>query len=107
MITLTAKIYISETEVIEVDRRNMLGVDRSIFDRSDLKLPSFGIISNTGNIEFNDNDGRVLHYAENLQLQKGQKCEIWLNNTLVENASELIGSFETDQWDYDNDSKVV
>ena len=107
MITITAKIYISDTEIIEIDRRNMLSVSRSIFDRSDLKLPSFGIISNTGNIEFNDSDGKVLHYAENLQLQKGQKCEIWLNNTLVENASELIGSFETDQWDYDNDNRVA
>lgn len=107
MITLTAKIYISETEVIEVDRRNMLSIDRSIFDRSDLKLPSFGIISNTGNIEFNDNDGRVLQYAESLKLQAGQKCELWLNNTLVEGASERIGLFETDQWNYDNDSRVV
>lgn len=107
MITITAKIYISDTEIIEIDRRNMLSVSRSIFDRSDLKLPSFGIISNKGNIEFNDSDGKVLHYAENLQLQKGQKCEIWLNNTLVENASELIGSFETDQWDYDNDNRLV
>jgi hypothetical protein len=107
MITLTAKIYISDTEIIEIDRRNMLGIDRSIFDRSDLKLPSFGIISNVGNIEFNDNDGRILQYAENLQLQAGQKCEIWLNNTLVEGASERIGLFETDQWNYDNDSRVV
>lgn len=107
MITITAKIYISDTEIIEIDRRNMLSVSSSIFDRSDLKLPSFGIISNTGNIEFNDSDGKVLQYAENLQLQKGQKCEIWLNNTLVENASELIGSFETDQWDYDNDNRVA
>ena len=107
MITLTAKIYISDTEVIEVDRRNMLGVDCSIFDRSDLKLPSFGIISNKGNIEFNDYDGRVLRYAESLQLVAGQKCEIWLNNTLVEGASERIALLETDQWDYDNDSMTV
>jgi hypothetical protein len=107
MITLTAKIYISETEIIEVDRRNMLRIDRSIFDRSDLKLPSFGIISNVGNIEFNDNDGRVFQYAESLKLQAGQKCELWLNNTLVEGASERIGVFETDQWNYDNDSRVV
>lgn len=107
MITLTAKIYISETEVIDIGRRNMLAVESSIFDRSDLKLPSFGIISNTGNIEFNDNDGRVLQYAESLKLQAGQKCELWLNNSLVEEANEMIGLFETDQWNYDNDNRVV
>lgn len=107
MITLTAKIYISETEVIDIDRRNLISISSSIFDRSDLKLPSFGIISNTGNIEFNDNDGRVLQYAEGLKLQAGQKCELWLNNTLVEGANEMIGLFETDQWNYDNNSRVV
>ena len=107
MITITAKIYISDTEVIEVDRRNMLRIDRSIFDRSDLKLPSFGIISNTGSIEFKDNDGRVLQYAESLKSQAGQKCELWLNNTLIEGASERIGAFETDEWDYDSENFIV
>lgn len=107
MITLTAKIYINETEVIDIDRRNLIGISSSIFDRSDLKLPSFGIISNKGNIEFNDTDGRVLQYSEDLLLQAGLKCEIWLNNTLIDGASKMIGSLETDQWDYDNDSREV
>ena len=107
MITLTAKIYISETEIVEIDRKNILSLNSNIFDRSDLKLPSWGIISNTGNIEFNDTDGKVLNYTENLLLQSGLKCEIKLNNTLVEGASETIGLFETDEWDYDNDNRVV
>jgi hypothetical protein len=85
----------------------MLSVDCSIFDRSDLKLPSFGIISNKGNIEFNDHDGRVLRYAEDLRLVVGQKCEITLNNTLVDGASETVGLFETEQWNYDNNNRVV
>lgn len=96
------------TEVdINIDYRNLISLQRTIYDRSDLKLPSFGIISNTGNIEFNDNDGEVRDYAEMLLLQSGLKCEINLNNTLVEGASEKIGLFETDQWNYDNDSRVV
>jgi hypothetical protein len=107
MIILTATIHISETEVINIDRRNLIGISSSIYDRSDLKLPSFGIISNIGNIEFNDNDGQVLQYAEKLKLQAGQKCEIWLHNTLVETANEKIGVFETDQWNYDNERRVV
>lgn len=107
MITLTAKIYISETEVIDIDRRNLIGISSSIFDRSDLKLPSFGIISNAGNIEFNDTDGRVLGYAENLLLQAGLKCEIWLTNTLVDGAREIVATMETDQWDYDNDNRIA
>jgi hypothetical protein len=92
---------------IDIDRRNLISISRSIFDRSDLKLPSFGIISNTGNIEFNDTDGEIRDYAEQLLLQSGLSCEIKLNNTLVENASDTIGLFETDEWNYDNDNRVV
>ena len=92
---------------IDIDYRNLISISRSIFDRSDLKLPSFGIISNTGNIEFNDNSGEIRDYAEQLLLQSGLSCEIKLNNTLVDGASETIGLFETDQWDYDNDNRVV
>lgn len=107
MITLTAKIYISETEIIEIDRRNMLSIESSIFDRSDLKLPDFGIISNTGRIEFNDQDMTVLKYAEDLRLVAGLRCEIFLSNTLVEGATIIVAKMETDQWDYDNDNRVV
>lgn len=92
---------------IDIDYRNLISISRSIFDRSDLKLPSFGIISNTGNIEFNDNSGEIRDYAEQLLLDSGLKCEIKLNNTLVDGASERIGLFETDEWDYDNDNRVV
>lgn len=98
-------IYIESS--IEIDRKNLISISRSIFDRSDLKLPSFGIISNTGNVEFNDLDGEIRDYAEQLLLQSGLDCEIRLNNTLVDGASELVAKMETDQWDYDNDNRVV
>lgn len=92
---------------INIDRKNLISISRSIFDRSDLKLPSYGIISNTGNIEFNDFDGEVRDYAEQLLLESGLKCEIKLNNTLTNGATQTIGLFKTDEWDYDNDNRVV
>lgn len=92
---------------INIDRRNLISMSRSIFDRSDLKLPSFGIISNKGEIEFNDGDGRVLAYAEQLLLDSGLECKISLNNTLVEGASQSVAVMETDQWQYDNNNRVV
>ena len=98
-------IYIETS--INIDRRNLISMSRSIFDRSDLKLPSFGIISNTGDIEFNDVDGRVLAYAEQLILDSGLECKISLNNTLVEGASQSVAVMETDQWQYDNNNRVV
>ena len=92
---------------IEIDYHNLISLDREIFDRSDLKLPSFGIISNIGNIEFNDTNGEVRDYAEQLLLEKGLRCEIRLNNTLVEGASQVVGVFETNEWDYNNNNRVV
>lgn len=92
---------------IDIDQRNLISLERTIYDRADLKLPSFGIISNTGNIEFNDTNGEVRDYAEQLLLDSGLKCEIKLNNTLVNGASQTVAVMETDQWNYDNDSKVV
>lgn len=92
---------------VDINSQNLISISRSIFDRSDLKLPSYGIISNVGEIEFNDTDGKILEYANNLMLQKGLRCEIYLNNTLVEGAKELIGVFETDQWEYDSDNRLV
>lgn len=91
---------------IKIDRKNLISIKSSIFDRSDLKLPSYGIISNTGNITFNDINGEVRNYAEELLLKSGLKCEIKLNNTLV-GVSQPIGLFETDRWDYDNDNRIV
>ena len=130
MITLTAKIEINQENPVpftigesvigggdligttinvtkEFDRRNLLSIERSIFDRSDLKLPSWGIISNVGNLEFNDNNGRFLGYANAGMLVEGMKIELFLNNTLVEGATEKVGTFYTDQWNYENDSRVV
>lgn len=130
MITLTAKIEINQANPVpfiigksvigggdligstiyvtkEFDRRNLLSLERSIFDRSDLKLPSWGIISNVGNLEFNDNNGRFLGYANAGVLVEGMKTELYLNNTLVNGASKKVGTFYTDQWNYENDSRVV
>lgn len=92
---------------IDLDYRNLISLESTIYDRSDMKLPSFGIISNTGNIEFNDINGEVRDYAEQLLLEKGLKCVIKLNNTLVDGASETVGVLETDQWNYEADNRVV
>ena len=92
---------------ISVDRRNIISISTDIADRSDFKLPSFGIISNVGQIEFNDIDGKILTYAEAGLLISGANVKIMLNNTLVDGANEEIANLKTDAWDYDNDNRVV
>lgn len=107
MITMTATIYITASEKIEINLKNLISMSCSIFDRSDLKLPSFGIISNTGEIEFNDFDGKVLRYAEDNKLVEGLGVEIHINNTISDGVNDRVGYMETSQWDYDYDNKVV
>lgn len=92
--------------VINIDRRNMQRLERTITDRSSYDLPSFGIISNTGNIDFIDFDGEVRDYAEQQILKSGLTVEISLNNTLYGNG-EHIGTFYTNKWTYDNNNRVV
>lgn len=91
---------------IEVDYRNLISLNRSIFYRGDNKFPSYGIISNTGNLEFNDLDGEVRDYAEQMLLTSDLKVEITLNNTLTK-TKEKVAVFETRDWDYDNDNRSV
>lgn len=93
--------------LIELGIRNLRHISCEMFDRNDLKLPSFGIISNKGEIEFNDNDGTVLNYAQQNLLNDGAKCVIYLNNTLVDNAKQKIAELKTEEWQYDNDNRVV
>lgn len=103
MLILTG-IYIDV--VLNIDRRNMQRLERTIADRADFLLPSFGIISNTGNIDFIDFDGEVRDYAEQQILKSGLTVEISLNNTLYGN-SEHIGIFYTNKWTYDNNNRAV
>lgn len=91
---------------IEIDIRNKVRLERSLFDRADINLPSYGIISNTGSIAFNDIDGEVKDYAEQQILKSGLNVTISLNNTLTK-ASQTIGVLKTADWDYDSYNRAV
>jgi hypothetical protein len=92
---------------IEINKKNVIKIESSIFDRSDLKFPDFGIISNTGNIEFNDLNGEIANFFNNRLLEKSLDCEIILENTNVVGAEEKVSIMKTDEWYYDNDNMLV
>ena len=101
-------VYSGET--IEINSRNIISISRNSSDRADFKLPSFGIISNTSEIEFNDTNGKILQYAKDLLLKEGLECNIYLKNSLYdsfENDGKLIGVFTTANWEYDNNNRKV
>lgn len=89
---------------IEINRRNMTNLSRSISDRENLQTVSYGIISNKANIEFNDFSGEIPDYAEQNLLKDGLATTIYIENTLTKKKQE-IGHFITREWQYDNDSK--
>lgn len=91
---------------IDINKRNLISLSQDIASRSNIKLPSYGVISNSGNISFNDINGEVKDYAEQLLLKSNLKVMIKLNDTLAK-KSEQIGDFFTREWNYDNDNRSV
>lgn len=91
---------------IDINKHNMISIDAPLSVRSDLKLPSFGIFSNSGNIEFKDYDGEIGDYAEQLLLTSDIKVDILLANTLA-NTEQKVAEFYTKDWDYDSITRQV
>ncbi len=94
---------------IDIELNTLLNVDVNKTDRSDVNLPSYGIISNSGLIEFMDKNGEVKEYAEQSLLKGGLKTEISINNTLVKNPQkkETVSVMYTEAWTYNNKNSTV
>ena len=97
-------IYVDIT--IEIGYNQLLGITSKIADRGDFTLPSYGIISNVGTLEFSDFSGEIGDYASQQLLDSGAKVEITLKDT-ISKKQELQGTFYTTKWDYDNNSRRV
>lgn len=106
MITLTAEIEING-KVIPLNNKRIISISANSFDRSDITRPSYGIISNTGELEFNDFDSEFLNYANQRLLTSDLPVSIFVNNTLYKTTRQQIGKFQTRSWNYDNNNKRV
>jgi hypothetical protein len=106
MITLTAKIAYDNGKELVIDKRNLLSMSHNIIDRSDIVLPSFGIISNSGKIGFVDYSGEVRRLAEQNKLSANLPVTISLNDTLNDTHLDCT-NFVTRKWNYDPSSKEV
>lgn len=91
---------------IEVNVQNMISLSRNSTDRSDYRLPNWGIISNTCDIEFKDLNGEILDYIEQDLLVQGLTCNVYINNTLTK-QSQKIGVYNSESWNYDSDNRIV
>lgn len=85
---------------IKINRKNLINFNSQISDRSDLKVPSFGVISNKGNLSIKDIDGEIADYNENGTLINS-KLNMYIRNSLSK-KSEPIGTFRILSLDYDD-----
>lgn len=106
MITLTAKIVLEDGTEIAIDKRNILSLEADVIDRSDISLPSWGIISNRGSLTFADYDETVRGYADDLRLSDNAKAVVYLTNTITQSIKE-IKNYLTSNWDYDSNNRTV
>jgi hypothetical protein len=97
-------IYVAIT--INIDKRNLISIERSVSDRAETNYPSWGVFSNGGSLSFNDKNGEIKDYAEKNFLQGGVNVEIFIGNTLSR-SQKLIGVFSTTEWSYDNDNRAA
>jgi hypothetical protein len=97
------------TEIsIIIDRKNLIDISSNLFYRENVSMPSYGVISNTGEISFNDLNGEIRDYIEEQLLKENIKVEISLNNTLSKGKqNETVGNYYTNKWTYDNDNRQV
>ena len=111
MIKLEAEITLPNNKIIYLNKRNLVDLSFSVFDRSDIELPSYGIISNGGKVTFRDfqENGvwQILEYAETHALREKGKIEVYIQNSLYSATRKRVGVFNTEKWDYDNDNNRV
>ena len=106
MIKLEAVINQTNGEFIKINNRNSQTIKFKIDDRATIDSPSFGIISNTGELSFIDFSGEIKKAAENHILKNGMLVEIYLKDT-ISKCEKTIGYFMTKNWKYNINTKVA
>lgn len=86
MINLSAEIIANG---VTYEIRNLSSIEFSGQDRSNPSLPSWGIQSNSGSLEFNDADGEILALHKNGHIANA-KTNIYLN---ISARKKKLGSF--------------
>ena len=97
-------IYVDIT--IMVDEKNLDSFTYGLYDRASNDEPSYGVVSNSGTLSFVDSTGEILDYANMRLLKDLTGVEICVSNTITKESQVFIKAF-TQEWEYDNDSRVV
>ena len=106
MITLTAKTTLDDGTPIVIDKKNVISIDFGIVDRGEISLPTWGIMSNSGRIDFVDVDGKIKNYAYQRRVYAGLPVEIYLTDNLY-GTKKTFSNFVTGDWQYDSNNRQV
>ena len=106
MITLTAKISLGINTYYEVNKRNIISLETNILDRSDIHLPSYGIISNRGNLQFVDYDKKIDSYIRQKKIKNGTPVIVVLSDTLSKSSTD-VAVYYAENWSYDSNNQNV
>lgn len=99
---------IGETVDVEAvfDRRNLLSLEGQVAEREDAEFPSWGVFSSGGRLSFKDNGSLFLGYANAGLLKGGIQIQLVLSDK-IQGTTETVGVYQTTNWNYDNNDKVV
>lgn len=90
----------------DIDESRMVSCEFELNEKADPTLPSFGVISNDGSIEFKDYDGSFLQLIEEGRLNDRKQVVFQLENTYDRTKAD-ISQFLTEKVEYDDDTNTV
>ena len=88
------------TTVVDIGKDNLTSINFSGQDRSDTNLPSWGIKSNSGKIEFKNNSGELFKTLKSNSTIYNCNINIYIN---TKNSNQQIGSFYIESCENSND----
>lgn len=101
---IISSIY--ERLTYKITDKKMISCEFELNEKADPTLPSFGVISNDGSIEFRDYDGSFLELIEQGRLKDKKEVVFELENTYDKKKRE-ISTFLTSDVQYDDDSQIA
>lgn len=87
----------------EITSDKLISFSSNIFDRADVKYPSFGLISNSSNLTFVDLDKEAFELATEKILGAGKNITILLENTTTHSEEQICKMF-IQSLTYNNDN---
>ena len=91
---------------IDIDKTNLVSFRSDIMDRENKDYPSYGIISNSANLDFADFDEQALDLIQQKILHSGITVTAWIENEEA-GTQEQICEMEIRELTYENNNRQV